>query len=153
MHGSRRQSLLDAVAVRLVLQRRHRNRVNAFRQRIASPRHVIPAPRDPHRNTHQCKSNPPPHGTSFSASFTAFQAGSRILSAAPQNQKVPGADESSSGGDNAMDFSPATLTLLGRGSPSGTTANPASLQTSSMLLLERTSTCAHAIKVAPWKTG
>src|SRR5258708_490468 len=76
-------------------------------------------------------SNPPPHGISFSASFTAFHAGNRILSAAPQNHQV-NSDGSRSGCDNRMDFSPAALALLGPGSPSGTITNSASLHTSAI---------------------
>src|SRR5207249_7308898 len=71
VHCRRRQSLLDAVNRRLILQRGHGNDVNAFRQRIASSRNVIPASRDPRRRTKN-KSNLPPHGANSSASFTAF---------------------------------------------------------------------------------
>src|SRR5216684_5291671 len=122
MHRSSRQPLFDAVTRRLVLQRRYRNDVNALRQRVAPPRHVIPAASAPRRrNTHEHKNNPPLHGTNFSASFTAFQAGKRILSAAPQNQKVLPSEGSLSGLARKIDCSPATLTLLGPGSSSGTT--------------------------------
>src|SRR5713101_1876016 len=120
-----RQPLFDAVTRRLVLQRRYRNDVNALRQRVAPPRHVISAASDPHRTTHQHKNKPPPHGTNFSASFTAFHAGNRILSAAPQIHQVPGSLGSCSGWARTIAFSPATLTLLGPPSSSEAIANSA----------------------------
>src|ERR1700687_975637 len=149
MHCRGRQSLFNAVAGRLVFQRRHSNHMNSLRQRVAPPRHVISAASDPHRTTHQYNSNPPSHGTNFSASFTAFHAGNRILSAAPQIHQVPGPLGSCSGWASTMDFSPATLTLLGPASPSGAITNSASLQISPMLWPSGTSTVAHALKVAP----
>src|SRR6267378_3292469 len=149
MHRRGRQSLFNAVAGRFVFQRGHSNHVNAFRERVAPPRHVVSAAGDPHRATHQSKSNPPPHGTNFSASFTAFHAGNRILSAAPQIHQVPGLLGSSSGWARKIAFSPATLTLLGPASPSGAITNSASLQISAMLWPSGTSTAAHALKVAP----
>src|SRR5260370_37852925 len=97
MHRGIRKPLSDAVTRRLVSQRGYRNDVNALRQRVAPPRHVIPAAGTPRRNTYERNSNPPPHGTNFSASFTAFQAGNRILSAAPQSQKVLPSEGSLSG--------------------------------------------------------
>src|SRR5260370_17583778 len=132
MHRSSRQPLFDAVTRRLVFQRRYRNDVNALRQRVGPPRHVIPAAGTPRRNTYECNSNPPLHGTNFSASFTALQAGNRILSAAPQSQKVLIAEGSFSGCARKTEFSPATLHFLGPASSSGTTTNPASLQTSTI---------------------
>src|SRR5712664_1368198 len=149
MHRRGRQSLFNAVAGRFVFQRRHRNHMDALRQRVAPPRHVISAASDPHRTTHQSKSNPPPHGTNFSASFTAFHAGNRILSAAPQIHQVPSPLGSCSGWARTIDFSPATLTLLGPPSSSEAITNSASLQTSAMLWPLSTSTVAHALKVAP----
>src|SRR5882762_9894162 len=142
MHRRSRQSLFNAVAGRFVFERRHSNHMNALRQRVAPPRHVISAGSDPHRTTHQHKNNPPPHGTNFPAS-------NRILSAAPQIHQVPGPLGSSSGWARIIDFSPATLTLLGPASPSGAITNSASLQTSAMLWPSGTSTAAHALKVAP----
>src|SRR5260370_5664099 len=122
--------------------------MDALWQRVAPPRHVISAARYPYGNTNARKSNPPPHGISFSASFTAFHAGNRILSAAPQNHQV-NSDGSRSGCDNRMDFSPAALTLLGPGSPSGTITNSASLHTSAIFRSSSTFTAAQTLKVAP----
>src|SRR5260370_34796115 len=97
MHRCSRQPLFDAVTRRLVFQRRYRNDVNALRQRVAPPPHAIPAAGTPRRNTYERNSNPPPHGTNFSASFTAFKAGSGLLSAAPQSQKELPSEGSLSG--------------------------------------------------------
>src|SRR5260370_9454964 len=88
MHGGGCPSLFDAVAGRLVFQGRDRDYMDVLRPRVASPRHVIPAARAPRRAPNQRKNDSPPHGISFSASFTAFHAGNRILSAAPHSQKV-----------------------------------------------------------------
>src|SRR5258708_3231808 len=132
MHGSSRQSLFDAVTGRLVFQRRHGNHMNALRQRVAPPRYVIPAASNPHRATHQHKNNPPPHGTNFSASFTAFHAGNRMLSAAPQNQQMSRRPESCSGAARWMDVSPATLTLLGASSELAAITKPADLHAASI---------------------
>src|SRR5258708_387022 len=123
-----RQPLFNAVTRRLVFQRRYRNDVNALRQRVASPRHVIPAASAPRRrNTHEHKDNPPLHGTNFSASFTAFQAGNRMLSAAPQNHQMSRRPESCSGGAGWMNFSPARLRLLGASSELAAITKPADL--------------------------
>src|SRR5467141_680914 len=149
MHRRSRQSLFNAVAGRFVFERRHSNDMKGLRQRGAPPRHVISSCSDPHRTTHPHKNNPPPHGTNFSASFTAFHVGNRILSAAPQIHQVSGPLRSCSGWARTIDFSPATLTLLGPASPSGAITNSASLQTSAMLWPSGTSTAAHALKVAP----
>src|ERR1700682_1867347 len=149
MHCRGRQSLFNAVAGRLVFQRWHSNHVNAFRERVTPARNVIATARQTRRTTHQYNSNPPSHGTNFSASFTAFHAGNRILSAAPQIHQVPGPLGSCSGWASTIDFSPATLTLLGPASLSGAITNSASLQTSAMLWPSGTSTAAHALKVAP----
>src|ERR1700687_5688755 len=149
MHCRGRQSLFNAVAGRLVFQRGHSNHMNALWQRVPPPRHVISASHAPRCRTHQRKNNPPPHGTNFSASFTAFHAGNRILSAAPQIHHVPSPLGSCSGWARTIDFSPATLTLLGPPSSSEAITNSASLQTSAMLWPSGTSTAAHALKVAP----
>src|SRR2546429_258058 len=62
----------------------------------------------------------------ISASLTAFHAGNRTLSAAPQNHHVPWTVGSDCGRPSWMVFSPAALTLLGVQSSSLTTENPAS---------------------------
>src|SRR5882762_6455123 len=150
MHGSGGQSLFEAVAGRLVLQRRHRNHMDALRQRVASPRYVIPAARAPYRRTCQRDDNPPPHGIDFSASFTAFQAGNRILSAAPQNHQLPGCSRSACGFDNWTMVSPAALTLFGPIPHSSRIANPACWQASAILSLSAPSpSFAHAENVTP----
>src|SRR5437016_2678325 len=63
---------------------------------------------------------------SFSASFTAFAAGNRILSTAPQNHHAPHTAGSDCGTPSWIVFSPAALTLLGVPSPSLIIENPAS---------------------------
>src|SRR5713226_3143535 len=124
MHRSGRQSLFNSVAASLVFERRHGNDVDAPRQRVVPPRYVIPAARDQDRSNRQRNCNPSPHGTNFSASFTAFHAGNRILSAAPQNHQVCGCSGSASGLAIWMTVSPAALILLGPASASSKIANP-----------------------------
>src|SRR5260370_10553995 len=150
MHRGGCQSLFEAVAGRLVFQCRHRDYMDALRQRVASSRHVITAARAPHRCRHQPKSNLPLHGTNFSASFTAFQAGNRILSAAPQNHQLPGCSPSAYGFDNWTMVSPAALRLLGPTPHSSTIANPACWQAAAMFsLFASSSSFAHAENVTP----
>src|SRR5260370_2255658 len=124
MHRGRRQSLFDAVAAGLVFQRRHSNDMDALRQRIASPRDVIPAACDQYRSNRHRNRNPSPHGTNFSASFTAFHAGNRILSAVPQNHQLCGCSGSASGLATWITVSPPALILLGPASASSKIANP-----------------------------
>src|SRR5712664_358634 len=153
MHRSSRQPLFDAVTRRLVLQRRYGNDVNALRQRVAPPRHVIPAADTPRRNTYERNSNPPLHGTNFSASFTAFHAGNRILSAAPQNHQMSRRPESCSGAARWMDVPPATLTLLGASSELAAITKPADLHAASIFSKfnpdARGSNAAEATKAVP----
>src|SRR6267378_1532739 len=137
MHRRGRQSLLDAVTGRLVFQCRHRNHMNALRQRTAPPRQVIPAARRCQRQHHRHSQHRGIfrfefHSASFSASLTAFAAGNRILSAAPQNHQVSRRPESCSGGARWMDFSPATLTLLGASSELAAITKPADLHADSI---------------------
>src|SRR6266567_7789727 len=104
--------------------------MDALRQGVAPPRNVIPAARNPHRHSDQGNNNPPPHGTNFSASFTAFQTGNRILSAAPQNHQLPASSGSACGLDNWITVSPAALILFGPTPLSSRIANPACWQAS-----------------------
>src|SRR5258708_21069554 len=124
MHRSRRQSLFNAVAGGLVFQRRHGNDMDALRQGVVPPRDVIPAARDQYRSHRQRNCNPSPHGTNFSASFTAFHAGNRILSAAPQNHQLCGCSGLASGLATWITVSPAAVILLGPASASSKIANP-----------------------------
>src|SRR5262249_54468706 len=87
---------------------------------------------------------------SISASLTALAAGSRMLSAAPQNHQVPGCAGSGSGLARRMDFSPAALTLLGPGAASGVKAKPPWVHASVMRSrLAGGSSSMHAVNVEP----
>src|SRR5580700_981530 len=150
MHRRRRQSLLDPVATGLIFQRGHRNHVNTLRQRIAPPRNVIPAPARNRRQNDSAAQNFPRAHASISASFTAFAAGNRILSAAPQNHHVPGCEASASGFANWMLFSPAALTLLGPTSFPSVIARPASRHAFEIFsALAPASISAHAANAVP----
>src|SRR5438477_539572 len=88
-HQPRGKVLSHAVNRRLIFQRGHGNHVDALWQRVASPRHVIPAPRQCQRQSRGHSRDRRPsdlefHAASFSASFTAFATGSLMLSTAPQ---------------------------------------------------------------------
>src|SRR5271170_7264082 len=144
------QLLLEPVTCRLVLERRNGYHVNAFRQRRAVPRHMISASCNYHGRGHSQAQDSRPFHDSISASFTAFAAGNRILSAAPQNHQAPGRAGSSSGFARCATFSPATLTLLGPASPSAGITKPASSHaaTTCSSFVPRTNS-AHAANVVP----
>src|SRR5690242_6108330 len=162
MHGRRGQPLLDAVDAGLVFDRGDGNHMNAFRQRVAAPGHVIAATNTRHQREQKyiyrkevasgewrvarkrsCHS-------SFSASFTAFAAGNRMLSAAPQNHQLAACKKSACGFDNWILVSPAALILLGPIPHSSMIANPDCLQACVILSLSAPSvSCAHAENVTP----
>src|SRR5882724_5208939 len=150
MYGCSGQPLLDPVARRLILQRRHRNHANALRQRIAPPRDVVAAAaRDCAHQEQRARNSPRPHA-SISANFTAFAAGNRILSAAPQNHQLPGCEGSASGFANWMAFSPVAPTLLGPPSLSAGIAKPASPHTFAIFPASAPgSSSAHAANAVP----
>src|SRR6516164_2612762 len=120
------QSLLDPVTGGLILERRHGNHVNTFREPITSPRNVIAAAGKGCACRHKRNSDSRNPHNSFSASFTAFHAGNRRLSAAPQNHHVPWTVASACGTPSWIVFSPAAPTLLGVQSSSLATENPPS---------------------------
>src|SRR5690242_16098007 len=87
---------------------------------------------------------------SFSASFTAFHAGKRILSAAPQNHQLVACKKSACGFDSWILVSPAALILLGPIPHSSMIANPDCMQACVILPLSVPSaSCAHAENVTP----
>src|SRR5712691_1501114 len=104
--------------------------MDALRQGVTPPRNVIPAARNPHGHSDQGNNDPPPHGTNFSASFTAFHPGNRMLSAAPQNHQLPGSSGSACGLDNWITVSPAALILFGPIPHSSIIAKPPRAQAS-----------------------
>src|SRR6267142_984946 len=150
MHGLGGRPLLNTITRCPILQRRHRNHANALRQRIAPPRDAVPAPaRDCAHQQPRARNSPRPHA-SISANFTAFAAGNRILSAAPQNHQLPGCEGSASGFANKMLFSPVAPTLLGPPSPSAGSIKPASLQALAIFAASPpVSSSAHAENAVP----
>src|SRR6266852_4916571 len=150
MHGCGGQSLLDPVARRLILQRRHRDHANALRQRIAPPRNAVPAAARARSQNHHTPQNLPRRHASISANFTAFAAGNRILSDATQNHVPPGCGGSAYGFANTMLFSPVAPTLLGPPSPSAGSIMPASLQALAIFAASApVSSSAHAENAVP----
>src|SRR5271157_196094 len=131
MDRRRGELLLDAVRGCLILQRRNRNHVDAFRQSIAVARDVISAATLDRRHPQQeYAAHPLLHVVNHSASFKPLHAGTRKLSHAPQNHQLPSRDASSTGSPRYRLVSPATLTLLGAGSPLACTTKPAPRQLS-----------------------
>src|SRR5207253_2014602 len=106
VHRRRCQSLLDPVTCGLIFQRRHGNHVNAFRQPITAPRNAVAAAGKECACRHNRKGGSSDPHKSFSASLTAFHAGNRTLSAAPQNHHVPWTVGSDCGRPSWMVFFP-----------------------------------------------
>src|SRR5579862_1283800 len=71
--------------------------------------------------------------SSVSASFTAFHARNRMLSAAPQNHQIPGTASSRAGCDKPIETSSAVFTLFG-GSSAVFAENPAAFTAASIAL-------------------
>src|ERR1041385_1294381 len=91
--SGRGQALLNAVAGRFVFDSGHRDHMDRFRQNTGAASNVITASRE---DAYDEAGNQlgAIHSSSFSANFTAFDAGKRILSAAAQNTQAPAGGES-----------------------------------------------------------